>query len=484
MGAPFAYQMTGWGVRGAGLVLVRAGLFVAALALAACGATTPGPTVAAAPATPTLVTPSARPTRAPTSTRAQAATRTPDSLQATPSPSPTLEPLEPVATAQVLWPVSWSRDGRWLAYRTATLDEADQNPYEGTAVLPYGTFHFLDVQTGRGCLYPTDNADGLRLNLWHKWLPDGGLMTLDTAGEVVVLADPCAGETITRLAGQGQPPCLVTNPDSGQSCSPSGRRLGFSDETHQPHTTTITDTATGETVAVVTWPDAPDGVGHISGPLWVDDDRFILQVTDKGPMLVTLSAGAQVQPVAPTYFGVPGNNSQWVTVAPAPGATHAHWLLTEYAGEAGDGQLLLFHADNGNVERLDAVSAGFSADGRWLLLYDSRYNPTRVHPVDPAVGDLRTFTPAEDDASLAWSADLSRVATFVKAQPRANRPAFLRIYGMPAKTLLQEYALGPWNSGAPLWAPGGRHVAVAAYDPTNTTNAFALFVVALVEPAD
>jgi hypothetical protein len=366
--------------------LCLTGLVWALLALTACAPVVP-------PAGPTATVPPTA-TAPPTGTAVPSATASPQPTATPspePSPTPTLPPVPPVATAFMLWTAGWSPDGQWLAYRTFSVDDTNHNPVEGTAIIPYGTFHFLNVGTGTGCAYPRDNAYGLQFNLWHAWLPDGRLMTLDQAGAVVALAAPCDGVTAAVLDAASRPACLVTNPDSGQTCSPDGRRLGHTDETQRPRTTTITNTSTGRTEAVITWPYSNDGIGHLPGPAWLDNDRFLIFASDEGPLLVTLGAEVQVQHIAPDLFGLPGTTWQTATGSLIPGTSDFHLLLQDHDLSLGTSHILLYHSESGLVELLSTAYAYLSPNGQWLELrgYDSE--PAWLRPVDPPHSEPRQY---------------------------------------------------------------------------------------------
>lgn len=429
-------------------------------------------TACASPTPPPLPTPvptalgTSRATALPTGTPRPTATRRPTlTTTASPSPAAALPRVIPYLDAYRLWPVGWSPDSQWLAYRTFTPDDASLNPYEGTSILPYGTFHFLNVRTGQTCAYSKDNTYDLAPNRWHGWLPDGRLMTLDRAGQVVVLEAPCAGDTAALLRGSARPRCLVTNPDSGQSCSPDGRRLGFTDETRDPRTTTITNLDTGQVEAVITWPPAWAGLGHVGGPIWLDSQRFILQSTHAGPVLVTLGETVLEEHLAPAYFGVEGNHSQWVSAVLLPGSHDGHLLLNEPAHDGVNGQVLLYHPENGLVETLPAYSAEFRPDGRWLDLRDDDNDPAWLRPVDPPSSAPREWLANASEAQASLSNDLTRVA--VSHPAGADGPGGLRVYSRATGTLLQSHGFRHYAPSVAGWSPDDHFLIVIGYAATG-----------------
>ena len=147
--------------------------------------------------------------------------------------------------------------------------------------------HVLDARTGGECQYPKDNALGLQFNFWRGWLPDGRLVTLDAAGELVALDRPCGGNMVL-LSAEEKPACLMTNPDASESCSPGDSRRGITIGSGAAYTTTVVNVSTGKAEAVIPWQFSADGLGNFPGPLWLSEAQFILHRTDEGPLLVTL----------------------------------------------------------------------------------------------------------------------------------------------------------------------------------------------------
>jgi len=141
--------------------------------------------------------------------------------------------------------------------------------------------HVLDARTGGECQYPKDNALGLQFNFWRGWLPDGRLVTLDAAGELVALDRPCGGNMVL-LSAEEKPACLMTNPDASESCSPGDTRRGITLGSGAAYTTTVVNVSTGKAEAVIPWQFSADGLGSFPATnspfLFSPDNHFLAAI--------------------------------------------------------------------------------------------------------------------------------------------------------------------------------------------------------------
>lgn len=243
----------------------------------------------------------------------------------TPTPLPQGIPLEPILTAPMIFPHSWSPDNTFLAYWTFSKEELEEYVHPD---FPPGTLHFLNVHTGEVCESPQDVGYGFGNNI--VWLPDGRVM-LFADGHVLVGA-PCS-QDFTDISPLFPVPVygvatvnperslfllysdegfLLYEPQSGNirkvdesirgggvSWSPGSNRLGITAELPSgcklrscEMGTWVVDVETGAVEDTVYWKalDLPD---KSVGPVWLSEDQFLIPFTvDQGPLLATVGEGA------------------------------------------------------------------------------------------------------------------------------------------------------------------------------------------------
>lgn len=401
-----------------------------------------------------------------------------------PSPSLTTEGsgvlARPITTAARLFPHTWSPDGRVLAFWTFTAEE--------TAVdytLPPGALHFLKSPTNQACPspYPVGydySGEGKVL----AWLTDGRVV-LRTDDRMVV-GTPCEADFIPIPSEHGLPIAPSVDP----SLSPGERyqaRTVIVDTTERLVETSIVETSTGAVKQTVRWsyPEAEGGPGL--GGKWLTEDQFLIRQTlDRGPLLVSVREG--VVPVAPTLFkrpaAVPCSKEPCGTYLAATGAAVVgtstyHLVLYGVGAEADFPNLLLYHSDSGEVEGLDARhQAGFSPDGRWLILYTAEAKASRalyalsLRAVDPPGSAVHPLTIVDQNPlPLAWS-------------PQGDKVAVRSSEGITLFVLPDGDQVGVWKTGdyAPvsaLWSPDGKSLAVRGALPNGRDEA--LFILHVPE---
>jgi hypothetical protein len=342
----------------------------------------------------------------------------------------------------------------------------------------------LNAYTAETCQYANGNEDGLQFNLWHDWLPDGRLMTLNRKGELVALDHPCQGQSLSLLSdAEAEPPCLVTNPDSNQTCSPGGSRLAETMEARPIFTTTVVNTASGEIEAMVTWTNGSGGIGHIGGPQWLAEDRFIIHATDEGPLMVTLGEGVQVAPIASTFFGLSGAVHQYAEAVMVAGTQSFHGLLHDYGSDYTSSNNWLYHSESGEVEALPFTWADLSPDGRWLDLQRNvdvegyeRYERW-LRSVDPAEAEARQFLTVDDQNNPGWSADWQLVAVASPHDPAPGSMVTISAHHMPDGAVLHTWPVGAYGFSQLLWSPDSHFLAAIGNVPQELRAA--LFLLAL-----
>jgi len=376
-----------------------------------------------------------------------------------PTPLPTRRPIifHPVTTSFGITFISWSPDGRYFSFLTQTLEDAASSPAgeDSPSPLP-GTVHFYDTETENTCQYQQNNPLGLDFYRWFAWLPDSRLLVISEAGDLVEIESPCTNRPPRTLHDLAEPiSSAVTSSadarfhllagESGcwlfdliaatslplercsleSSFSPNGDRLAVHSRNSGGYTTTIINTATGRSVRSIPWtltfgPSPSAGTG-LPDPSWLDNRRLLIYPTDIGPLLATLGASFQVEPVAETLFGIDGSSFQYVEAAISPDGSSFHLLLKEVTGsDDRSARIFLYHSENNEVERIQYDGASFSPGRQFLDLWravelgDLEETEHWLRPVDPPESEPVRFTSTEEQDSPALSleglAAVSRIA--------------------------------------------------------------------------
>lgn len=385
----------------------------------------------------------------------------------TSSPSPPLTAegsgilVQPITTAARLFLHAWSPDGRVLALWTFTPEEAAVD-----YTSPPGALHFLKSPTSQVC--PSPYPVGYDYSGEVKalaWLMDGRVL-LRTDDRIVV-GTPC-GADFTPVPGERGLPMA---PGVDPSRSPGERyqaRTVIVDATGHLAETSIVETSTGEVKQTVRW-SYLETEGELGlGGEWLTEDRFLIRQTlDRGPLLVSVREG--IVPVAPALFKRPAavrcSEEPCGTYLAATGATVAgtsryHLVLYGVGAEADFPNLLLYHSESGKVEELDAQhQAGFSSDGRWLILYMAEAKTGRVlyalslRAVDPPGSAVHPLTITDDNPlPLAWSPQGDKVAV------RSSEG--ITLFALPDGDQLAVWKTGDYAPVSALWSPDGKSLAV------------------------
>ena len=421
------------------------------------------------------------------------------------SPTPTLEslgtPIEPLVTAPRILLHSWSPDGKFLAYWTFTQEEVAAD-----YTYPPGTLNFLNIGNGQICQPPKPVGYPYSGTSPIAWQPDGRILVI-TAGEVL-LGRPCQ-QDFADVTGRlpGVLGIAIASPDdtvwllsnekgyslylpetqalrevagtvggsnTGYSWSPGRSRLGITGALDDAKAATwVIDVQTGTVADEIEW-RYRSAEGNFAGPIWLSESQLLIQATvDQGPLLLTVGQG--VAPIVTKLFGVPGkpdcpDTNSCDVFRLASGATvrdtQAFHIALFDAGDTHSPQtVLLYHSESGEVERLPSSTAGFSPDGRWLIVQSS-ISTTQgerfqigLRPVDPPGSETRPLIDIESSSLPLWSADSSLLVS--------GTPDGLTVFSADGQRVSSwtaaGYALEPG-----LWSPDGKYLTVRA-DPQSLT---------------
>lgn len=472
-------------------------------------ATTPSPSSVPATATP-AITPTAAlglETQSPT---LEAASNTP-----APSPTPATEPSEtpvaPLMTGAGFRDVTWSPDGAWLSFLSQTPEDVARSPGGEGYLGPFpGTVHFLNVRTGERCQHPEDNAEGLVFILGTVWLPDGRLGVLSQSGELVALQSPCASDTVTTMGPfperieamygssqdnttlllRGETRCWLFDALQGSvhpidvcsrdlSFSPAQSLLGMTiSEDGINYTTQIVALSTGERAYTLPWRFSEGGLGSLPGPIWIDEQRFVVYRTDEGPLLVTLGEPPQIQAIAPDFFGIPGAAHQTADAAAITGSDAFHILLNDYGPDYSETTIWLYHSETGETEAVPYAYAYFSSEGDYLDLRRSvnvegfEQLERWSRPIDPPGSAAQPAIDLinQDITAQSRSGELAATAS----EPTVERKTELTIQSVADGAILQAYPLGEYYIYQITWSPDQRWLAAEGY---TTWENQALFLI-------
>jgi hypothetical protein len=242
--------------------------------------------------------------------------------------------------------------------------------------------------------------------------------------------------------------------------------------------TSIFDTSTGKLTRSIEWAFTGE-VGELPGPVWLDDSRFLIPRTDKGPQMVTLGADFRVRPVAETFFGIPGLASQYVEVATAlEGANAFHLLLMELRIEGRGGtRAFLYHSENNVVEELRYPSGDFSPDGQYLdlskpvVVNDIEELEHWLRPVDPLGSKETRFTSTEDQNFPSLSPD-GRIAVARLVEP--GSPTTLLVQDATSGETMKAWFVDPYTFTF-SWSPTGEVLAATGAGLLGGEQALYLF---------
>jgi hypothetical protein len=304
-----------------------------------------------ATASPTAISPT--PNILPAATASPTATTLP-----VPTPTPTPVPGL-VASAAHITVGDWSPDGRFLTYWTHTAEDLTTNPQ-----FPTGNFHFYSTDQEQSCPfggYRTGSTDWQRR---HLWLPNSDVLIFgdEDVGSFypcslnfVILTDEFpepirrviahdverarfllaseSGYWLFRADGLDAQPVtgFAEGFDNGASFSPNGRLVALIGDNGGSY---LLDTASATVTKLADW----EARGHLAGPEWLDNERFLIHGShDRGPLIIGIDGS--VQNLGLALFGR-ATGPEDIAFAVRESESGTFHLLLETAA----GSLLLYHS--------------------------------------------------------------------------------------------------------------------------------------------
>lgn len=479
------------------ILLMTVSLF---LIVAACTqAPTSAPTSSSSSSVPTepatVTTVAATPTAStvPTVTATPAGETLPEA-----TPTPGASALAPAMEDGRLSPAGWSADGRYYLFWQHAEDDYVVNPQ-----YPPGTLTIYDVTTGLTCTYPRDLYDGASgLDQRHTWLPGDQMLVFHGDGSYAML-QPCQGQagdvtgeapepvvevgaanlsqTRFLLRGESRYWIAVIDGESDLSFTPiAGIEPGYRNAyAFSPGSdvvamnlvdggTTLVDAGTGEVIRTYNW-TATVGLGGIFPPMWLDDDRLLVQASqDQGPLLLQPDGTAQA--AAPALFGFPAKPAQVAqSIRSGPESFIVALLYIRLDGYRPG--IWLYHAPTGETESLDFDRWQFDESARRILLFrdyedgkNSRYE-VWWRSIDPEAEPVQLLsTNTFPHAALAPSGE----GTYVLGSTR------LDVFTAGGDRHSYELSGYPHINSIPQWSPHGRYLATIGELPDRSEQALFL----------
>lgn len=386
-----------------------------------------------------------------------------------------MEPLhiEPLVSAPWILFAGWSPNGEWFAFHTFTAEQEEELNLipEGPVSYPPTSLHFYQVPSGQSCVYPRPVNVG---NGSPTWLPDGKVL-LHVSG-TWFQGMPCKDD----FSKVRDPAFIQAHlPDPGLSPQGTYRAERVyecrNDLVH--NSLAITREATGEQVNLIRWLDEAligSCWDQSLGGYWVNDDLFLIpQTLDQGPLLV--EAGQGTTQIVTELFGrqiTPCNEESCrlyhAFAIQSEGSQDSHYLLAAGDRYWQSREYLLYHPENGEIERLPFPEIwwpGHSPDGNWLLMDDrpGEHHTLWIRRVDPPEKPFRLFIPGVH--SLVWSPSGQKIAI-----TGWNR--IISVFSFPQGT-----ALGSWDMDKydlePVWSPDEKNIVLIG----STAREYALSIV-------
>lgn len=474
--------------------LCRLSLWVVLVVLHACAQTNPqsahSPT-----ATSHLVSDVAQTTSVPlltktipaTQSATIAATRLSSTAPSSPAPSvePANTPPSPLVSAARTFPHAWSPNSQFLAYWTFTSDQV-----KADYTYPPGTLNFINAKTGEVCESVLQVGYGYFANQF-TWFSDGKVLFVTENGDVKI-GLPCSDkyDTITDhfptrirsiashnsdysvllfhtvqglviYVSQVQSTQIVDAQVKGEgiSWSPSSERFAVTATGEMPEfiaKTTVVETKTGNVLDVTEWKHF-DGEGRFGGPLWINENQFLIaQTLDRGPLLVNIKQ--DVIAIAPRFFGLAPEPQTLATAVGMRGTLDFH-IAVSGLGPKKDSHILLYHSAKGQIEELpfpDVQGFSFSPDGQAFIALDRRLPPFQLwlRKVSPMADSLVPLLKEKLDVfPVAWS-------------PKENSFAIKTSTGISVILLSNGVASQSWRTDnsvilPALWSPNAQFLAFA-----------------------
>lgn len=352
----------------------------------------------------------------------------------------------------------WSPDGRYLAYFESTQEQVEANP--GPPGTAKGSFVIYDTTSGEQCRDYTLSAyyayEGPGLGTRHLWLPDSGdLLIITQDGRFWQASAPCeAGVELTAvfpetiryfhsfspdqsrllIAGEtsywlydwrsqtaSQIPEVMPDMMNNLIWSPNGTYLAitlagrYADGLDPVGGSRVVEVASGQIIARHDWEPANALDGTFGGPVWLDEETFVVTLSlDQGPFFMTVAG--EVEPALPLFGNLPAGNVKELYVYTEPDTGHYHLLLTDW-GSSGQPRMQprVYHSASGEIELLDEQGQDdpwLSTDGQ-IMVYDysgalwSRPVTAVDQPLTPneAQACIRLWDPPKGSISI-WDGKL------------------------------------------------------------------------------
>jgi hypothetical protein len=384
-------------------------------------------------------------------------------------------PIEPLVSAPWILFAGWSRKGDWFAFHTFTAEqEEDLNLIpEGPVSYPPTSLHFYQVPSGQSCVYPRPVDVG---NGSPTWLPDGKVLV--RVSGTWFQGTPCKDD-FSKVSDRAFIQAHLPDPGLSPQGTYRAERVYECRDGFVDNSLSITRVATGEQVNLIKWLDEAligSCWDQSPGGYWVNDDLFLIpQTLDQGPLLV--EAGQGTTQIVTELFNQQitpcnGENCRLYHAfsIQSEGSQDSHYLLAAGYRYGQRREYLLYHPENGEIERLSFPEIwwpGHSPDGNWLLMDDRPGDPHTlwIRRVDPPESPLRLFIPGVH--SLAWSTSGQRIAI-----TGWNR--IISVFSFPKGTALGSWNMGEYDLG-PVWSPDEKNIVLIG----STAQEYALSVVAV-----